>query len=307
MTTKRKTLDLPKILPYRQGIHPNAYTVLDKQAVSSATLKSYKLSLDNLRRTFNSFNHDELFLEPKVKIKKIISKFGKTYYLQKTLNVWNKYLTVIEDTSVKRHYAKALTRINERLSKDRMKNERKGKVEENWVDYDKIVKLKSKLRKEGYLQDSLLIAMYTMIPPVRNDYWNLKVRNFNRKKDNYYLHTGHIVLNDYKTFKWYGKVKIKLPAKLDKALKANISDSDFLFLTEKGLPYTATNFTKYFQNIMEEAFDKRTNFQQMRNIFLTHLAEKEKSMTLEQIKKINQIMGHNLEQSLLYRKFVVKE
>ena len=306
--SKRRNIaqSLPTLLPYQQGIFPNAYELLMKQPVSQDTLKSYRLNMDNVRKVFNVYNFDILFTKPEKRIKKITATFGEdTYYTQKMLNVVNKYLTLINDSSVKEKYGEALLLVNNNIQGKRMNNQREGKVAEEWVPYKKIVAEIPKLLKDNDNQAALLLMLYTSIPPVRNDYWDLKVRNYNPQTDNYYG-SKVIVLNHYKTAKTYGRLIIKIPSTLRSLIKKNIDESDYLFKTNSGIPFaTASNFTKYFQSIFTDRFGKKTTFQIMRNIYITHLAEN-KSMTLKEIKEVNHIMGHNLEQSMLYRKFVEK-
>src|SRR5689334_14960507 len=54
------------------------------------------------------------------------------------------------------------------------KNEMSDKQEKNWVDYDKIIELRDKLAIlavdfQSY-QNYLILALYTMIPPLRADF-----------------------------------------------------------------------------------------------------------------------------------------
>lgn len=294
---------LPTLLPYINGIYTNPYDLLLSQNVSSATLVSYKSTLDIIRRCFNSYNLDTLFIFPEIKIKRLETIFGETYYYQKVMNVINKYLTLINNTSVKEIYKRELFNINEKLIENRKKNERRGIVSENWVDFKNIVKLKKKLQKEDRFQESLLLALYTEIPPVRNDYWNMKTKNYDLEKDNYY-DGKKIVLNHYKTFNTYGRIIINVPDNIKKLYKMAKNDSEYLFLNDNGKPFKmASTFTKYLQNIFFNSFGTRTNFQMLRNIYLTHLAETRNNMTMKEMEQIAKIMGHSVQQGLLYRKF----
>lgn len=297
---------LNNLLPFHQGKLPNP-KILSDLNVSDSTKKSYILNINNLRRLFNAYNLDFLLkMKPSLVAEKIFDIFIKdTYYCQKVLNVLNKYLTVIHFYEINQeyynYYQNLLKRKNKRIKKIRMRNERIGKLNENWINYEQITELRDNLIKERDFQKALLLALYTRIPPVRNDYYNLKVKNYNPEIDNYYGNKI-LVLNNYKTAKYYGRIIIRIDNTLKELIKKNINDTDFLFITEKGVPFSSTNFTKYFQKIFQENFNTKTNFQMMRNIYITHMYEK-KDLSLEKIKLINRIMGHSLEQSLLYRKF----
>ena len=43
----------------------------------------------------------------------------------------------------------------------------------------------------------LLITLYAEIPPIRSEYHTVKIRNFDKTKDNYY-HKGKLVFNEHK-------------------------------------------------------------------------------------------------------------
>ena len=298
---KRK-FNLPDLPEYQGGIYPNPYFLLDRQPVSIDTKKSYKLGLDNLRKIFNAKNIDLFFKDPQEKIDKIIEIFGNTEYAKKILNVLTKYMSLIQAIKTRDIYLKSSKEIGKLLDSNREKNERVGKVEENWVDFIEIVKLKNKLIEKKENQKALLLSLYTDIPPVRNDYWNLKTKNYDIDKDNY-IKGKKIVLNQYKTFKTYGKIVIKLPDSILDLVKKNKNKTDYLFITVKGKPFTASNFSKYFQGIFKESFGKNTNFQIMRNIYLTYLAETRNDMTYKEMSEIARVMAHSVVQGLLYRKF----
>ena len=95
MSRKNYNKLLPTLLPFQQGHLPNPYELLMNHDVSQASLKSYKLNLDNVTRLFDSYNLDFLFIEPEQVVLKITRYFGESYYVHKVLNAINKYLNSI--------------------------------------------------------------------------------------------------------------------------------------------------------------------------------------------------------------------
>ncbi|MEK6265545.1 MAG: hypothetical protein N2B06_12390 [Clostridium sp.] len=299
---------LPTLKPLHKYLgYPNPYEILAKQNVKEATLKSYVLSLDNLRRVADSHTFDYYFITPRLAIISINKVFGEnTYYTQKIFNVWNKYLTKAnydKDNDVKKIYADELRKINDFITQKRSENVREGKLEKEWISLKELKQFRKELVNNGSYHDALIISLYTDVPPVRNDYWHLKIRNFDTCKDNYYSN-GTIVLNDYKTVKFYGKITFNLTIAINEIAKACMvnNNSDFMFKTSTGKPFkTGNNFTKYIQKMIDVRFQKSVNIQMFRNIYLSHLYEKIRPV--KKLEAIAKIMGHTVNQGLLYRKY----
>ena len=128
-------------------------------------------------------------------------------------------------------------------------------------------------------RDQLLLAMYTLIPPVRADYHKLKICHKNNT-DNHDINentlifdnkNASIILVDYKTKKAYGKHVINLPDKLFNIIKQNITETQsYLFENKYKEPYTRISFSEYVSKTMSRLFNEKITINILRHIYITY-------------------------------------
>lgn len=197
--------------------------------------------------------------------------------------------------------------FKDQIDKKYEKNRPTTRQEQSYVDYDTVVKTIDKLIPGS--QERLLLAMYTLIPPVRNDYHLLKIykRNPNYDKGNYIVlnkSNSLIILNEFKTDKTYDKIKIKVPKRLHREIELSFQNNsrDFLFVsTTNNTPYKSANtFNKWCNRTLEKIFNKPLTLTDLRHIFISRRDLKLEEQSGEDRKKISQIMGHSLEQQQRY-------
>jgi hypothetical protein len=87
------------------------------------------------------------------------------------------------------------------------------------------------------------------IPPRRSEYFDLKIRNFDKEKDNYY-EKGKLVLKHYKTVKTYGRVEIDLKKSaplLNKQITQymKLYDGEYLLHSTNGNKLSVPQITQY--------------------------------------------------------------
>jgi hypothetical protein len=166
-----------------------------------------------------------------------------------TIVKYREYLSKIQDKkNIEKH-----TQLNTvgvlKINKEKINNLKK--------EFEKINK-KINLKKEidfetkNDIQNYLLFCLYTMQPPVRNDYCNMKVigeykddlcNDFNyilRNKDN----TFEFIFKNYKTVGLYGTRQFTANKKLTKVLNKFVNfcgNGDFLFTSKNGMPYSKSN------------------------------------------------------------------
>jgi hypothetical protein len=187
--------------------------------------------------------------------------------------------------------------------KDQNKTERD---EDNWIEWPSVVSLfkerwkhDSKLLQKGHLtktearqlQELVLLAIYTLIPPRRSeDYCQFKLRDVDEEKDNFMDASG-FVFNTYKTAKKYGKQTVKIPKRLRdmiEALKRREDWGDYLLRDTRGNKTTPSKLTQYLNGI----FGKKVGSSLLRKSFLTH-----KYRNIPALKDIDQVgndMGNSL-------------
>lgn len=136
---------------------------------------------------------------------------------------------VDEDSPAQELYKKHMKRDWE-MYKQKMEEQTKDeKQSKNWISqeelktiYEKLKRRVSPLMRENVLnanelweiQKLITLALFHLIPPRRLlDYTEFKLRNFDKKKDNYW-EGNNLYFNKYKTAKTYGKESVAIPKEL---------------------------------------------------------------------------------------------
>lgn len=157
-------------------------------------------------------------------------------------------------------------------------------------------------------RDKSLIAMYTIIPPRRLDIGLIKLADKNTKQSkafNYYLpETKQIIFNKYKTDKFYGIQKMKIPNALSEILTAlveseGLKPGDFLFGTKNNTQYK--NFSQFVSRIFKRVSGKPLTINLLRHSYISKFLSKKRSVN--EMKKLAKIMGHStIEQQFYFKK-----
>lgn len=167
------------------------------------------------------------------------------------------------------------------------------------------------------VQEYALVGLYTVIPPVRNDYRTVRVTeadNTNFIKFDTSKHTATIVLNEYKTSKKYGPINLTISSNdsrnhkvLYEALKdlttarKKIGDS-YLFAPQRGgsEPLTGPNYSQLLTSIYQRHLGKPLGSQMIRKIYLSYVQKDEP--TLVEKRNTAAAMGHSTGMQALYRR-----
>lgn len=176
-------------------------------------------------------------------------------------------------------YSAVLLETGEKISNQEYKNEPSRKEQDNFITRKEIEDIILKLRMliadekriEGnkklfdLCQQYLVINLYYLIPPLRNDFVGVLVDNTRTMNDQYNyirLGDGELILNRYKTRKIYGKNNsIKLPEKLVKIIRKwiNIRGRIYpelvghqdLLLNQNLIPMSQVNLTQFLNKIFK--------------------------------------------------------
>jgi integrase len=167
--------------------------------------------------------------------------------------------------------------------------------------------------REGLPMDSierLLISMYTLIPPVRADYFATEVlkgdeaqptaRNYVRIRGD---GTMTSVLTDFKTAKIYRQITNELPPELVRVVVASLTKAprSYLFVNANGKPHTRNSFTLWSRRVLSRVFGKDFTLVFFRHAYATHHVLHMGQITDAQIKDISDKMGHSAEMFKAYR------
>lgn len=164
--------------------------------------------------------------------------------------------------------------------------------------------------------ERLLIAMYTMIPPCRADYFAMEVvrgeaqptaKNYLRirsddEKSGVRMET---VLRDFKTAKIFKEIRNELPVELIKEVEASLEKTPrgYLFMNANGKPHTRNSFTLWSRRVLSRVFGTDFTLVFFRHAFATHYVMNIdlRTLTDAQIKEISNKMGHSTEMFRAYR------
>lgn len=206
----------------------------------------------------------------------------------------------------------AYTNVDDKIKQRYINREATEKDKANWVVWEAVLAKEKELAMESYgSRDHLLLAMYCLIEPLRQDYGSLKICARipkSKMEGNYIVLTKsnpRLILNDYKTAKSYGQLVRALPAELVAIIKASLEKSprEYLFVDGTGKPYNDESYTKLSNRILENIFKKNFTVSMMRHSFINTINSNDTKTVFEKAKN----MGHSVETQLLYKKDVVAD
>jgi hypothetical protein len=201
-------------------------------------------------------------------------------------------------------YAKLLTEGQANYMNSKKDNKMNSKEEENWMDFNEVVSLRDnllkRLKREGItlttkdisktnfdlLQQYVVLSLYTMLPPRRNEYAAMKVINKKQytELDNTALKNNNYLVNLSKVNKLfsYGSESVKskiegvhttvnVPKDLNTVLNLwlHFNESENLLVTQQGgLGLTKNQLTLLLNRIFKP---KMVSTSMLRKIYLTNM------------------------------------
>ena len=154
---------------------------------------------------------------------------------------------------------------------------------ENWVPWNDVVAKERELAQTRYASsEHLMLAMYTLIEPLRADFGVLKIVEkmppATEGTGNYLVMQpngiGHLILNSYKTSKKYGRFEREIPDALMNVVRASLSNQPraYLFVDEHDKPYIKKNsYIRYANRIFAKIFGKNFTIRLLRHAFVSNL------------------------------------
>lgn len=188
------------------------------------------------------------------------------------------------------------------LNEKHMKQTKEGK-EHKSLEWPKVLEAVEKINADEHISDEikLLVALYTEIPPVRNDYMSLRICRRSPREDvgNYIVlndTVGKIIINEHKTAKEYGALKIKLPARLRARMLAYIKENDsqtHLFNV------SGPSISRWLGDAFFKHSGQRVTINTLRHSYISEFRKGDK--TLLEKRDLARAMGHGLGLQELYR------
>ena len=141
-------------------------------------------------------------------------------------------------------------------NKDKKEGNKNQKETDAWMTKEEIKKIFNSLKKRASvnykkgdltmrelqeIQDFVMIALFTLIPPRRAlDFTEMKIKDINLEKDNF-IKNKTMIFNIYKTSKSKGQDKIEIPKELKLILNKwmRVNPTEYLLFDSKGNKLTS--------------------------------------------------------------------
>lgn len=295
--------------------------IMKKRNISDSTLRAYISNLNKIAKEVYNQKFNITMLENYSKNIKYLKKL--TIHTRKNIVA----AIVVACKSVEcsptliTKYEEYMKKLIDEVSNNYSKNKKSDKDKKNWVSYKEIIdkikfimnKIKSinldKIKRKDIdlYQQLVILALYTLMPPQRNNFSNTIVCFTNQECNeldevNYLnLSSKELILVKYKTVKKYGKKIIKIPDNVIKIIKMwmKINPTKYLLInTTNKTPMTSNGITKYLNKIFKP---KKVSTTIIRKLYLTNKYPIISSF--EDMIKDAHDMGHSIEtQQKIYRK-----
>ena len=257
----------------------------------------------------------------------LLTKLKKVQNLNTQRNLLAASLVALDltnGTKKRAAYVKQIGVLNKKKEAAASSGEMTEKQASKYIDWKKIVKLRRLLARTvrlaryyqrkhitktdfQLLQQNLVLHLYTLMPPVRNDWstvrflteagWSALSEKDKQSTNNLVMARGgyRIYWADYKTQKKHGVIMQMLPKQLQTLLKKHIKllkdryDENYLLWSQNGTRMTRNSLTKFLQRLFYKHFRKKISTSALRSIFLTHKFDKK---VLEDARTTARAMHH---------------
>lgn len=169
------------------------------------------------------------------------------------------------------------------------------------VKWDDVLTMRDQL-KAGTLE-KLLLSLYTYVPPVRADYFDVEINPANPSaKANYIILNqtddtkSYIVLHDFKTAHKYNEIKHQLPKPLFDELHKSLRDKPrshlFVMPSNATKPYDRGGFSKWANKVLTALFKVPMTLTSLRHLFISTIDFN--GTRAVELEKIGNSMGHSI-------------
>lgn len=278
---------------------------LKKSPLAPATRQNYLSRLNVIRRLIPNKSLWDIIMSGDEAVKAIINAYPsrKTQkgFLITIMALW-KYLPELKDLVPKdiwRIWATSYNETNDRIEEDVMLNIPSERQKEGYVPFDEFKKRVYDLPKKGI--DRLLVAMYSLIEPLRGDYNAVRIYKGKlpvKDREDNYIHiksTGEMQMRigEHKTSTTYGAIETDLPKELAEIIRESLKADprDWLFTDKGGQPLTANAFVKLVARRFAKIYDKPLTINILRHSYVNSLDLN--SLSIAERQKIARQMGHD--------------
>jgi hypothetical protein len=178
-----------------------------------------------------------------------------------------------------------------------------------WKDIlDTLEKARLAVEDVWTLQEYVILALYTLMPPVRLDYGEMKIVPVEPSEPvgNYLVwsaqhKTPYFYFSDYKTFKVYGVMKIQLRPALIEVLEEWLAyPTQYLLEDRSGNPLGSVMLGQLIISTFHKHCGKKVGVSMLRHSYISHIRAKE--LPIKKSDALAHQMMHSPKMSMIYRK-----
>ena len=260
---------------------------LTNEKLSPKTIEMYIIKLRILNNN-NSFDNLAFLKQKsviKLKLQDIKNDNTRKSYVASIVATLNRQKgKVWEDLN---KYYKALFLKERNIFAEKPTHEKSETQEKNWISWDEVMSIFNKLKEKAdevekkprlsnadkkIMEHYMILALYVLQPPRRNDWYYMVLGNGDDKNKNYVdLKEKKYHFNNYKTAKTSGKEVIDIPDEIIPCLKSyiskmNLSDGDYLLFPDDETRTNSNRMTKALNSII----GKKVGASMLRHIYLSN-------------------------------------
>ena len=289
------------------------------------SINAYLIVLKKLNNNKDYQNLD--FLKNKKDIHLILEKLK--------LTTRRNYITAVlvtlqavkyDDQNLLNYYRNLVNDYNEEYTTKMSTNTKSEKQEANWLELSELDKiredyaarvkkldLKNKIKIKpsefSLLQEYLVSALYTLLPPIRLDYSPMlvvKSEKDMKEGSNYLINSGRnkkkFIINEYKNVKSKGQQIITVPSKLNSILNLVLkyNDTEHLLLNNRKQALSSNGLGKLITSVFKPT-GKQITINLLRSMFISQNIDME---AINNAKVLADAMGHSTstQQKIYFKK-----
>ena len=280
--------------------------------LSKYSVLTYVSKIKNILNLLDEDDIEKVLNKPLLLIKKINSNdkwsgSTKNTYLKTIVGIIKNVKSLdIADKNIDRYKNEMMKNIKKQTVADEKKISSDEAIK--WEVFENIYKEEKKNKKIN--QRFLLIALYVLLPPNRDDYGNVLILNkidrtrmekLDNNRQNYYIKSvGRFIFNSYKTYEKFGKRVINSPLELKRIINKSLKQNprDYLITQDNNTTNVIYEDGK-ISHLIRKLFNYSIN--DFRHSYITEKIYNNK-IKLEDQKNIAYQMGHSINTQLTYQR-----
>lgn len=272
--------------------------IFNNLKVKPITIKGYVSSLKRLKKN-DKLNKLFLIKDNKEIEKTIVKEFTKCpeTYFKIIINIIK--ILYPNNKEIYDFYLELM--VKHKTKRENNSSKLNKKEIANWVDLNIIIKQFNKLYKNKdqlkykEIRDTVLLGLYSIQPPRRNEYSSMKIlyegNNIDKKYNYYDIKNKEFIFNVFKTDKTYNQQIIKIvDDRLVKLLDILLTDKPEYLLNRS---YDSKAFNKILVRLSKKYFNKNIGSSLYRKIYNTYHFSEIKNLSKKR-KDIAIKMGHSI-------------